>query len=103
MKVKPKPPRYDEVYFEGVKLLDEIARGDTMKNLIRWEQDEEFKSYWYGYVGKVEIFELCRYEDTVFITFLFDEYDYTTLKSAKRGAERMFKKFLKDAGLEVTP
>ena len=78
--------------------------------MIRWEQDEEFKSYWYGYVGKVKIFELCQfgstlfsYEATVFITFLFDEYDYATLKSAKRGAERMFKKFLKDAGLEVTP
>lgn len=28
MKVKCKPPRYDEIYFEGLKALDEMAMGD---------------------------------------------------------------------------
>ena len=70
---------------------------------IRWE--EEFGCYpdeheWLGYLGKVII---CR------INFQYDLEFYPTqdgelypkLSSAKRDAERMLDKFLKDAGLEV--
>jgi len=70
--------------------------------MIRWEQDEENRWYWYGYVGKVKMFELNSNLRATYITFVFDEYAYSSLKAAKRGAERMFKRFLKEAGLEVS-
>lgn len=82
-----------------------------MKNLIRWEQDERDGRYWYGYVGKVILFYLNGFypnciSNMVYTLELLDgryEGSYSSFKNAKRGAERMFKKFLKEAGLEVTP
>ena len=69
--------------------------------MIRWE--EEFGEYvnehvWLGYLGKVIICEISFKHDLFFCpTDTMDSY--TKLSSAKRGAERMLKAFLRDAGL----
>jgi len=75
--------------------------------MIRWEQDEEDSRYWYGRVGNRTAFllvkiDLYEYE----LTFHFDAYEVSYYhspypSSAKRGAKRLLKRFLKDAGLEV--
>ena len=71
--------------------------------MIRWE--EEFGRYpdeheWLGYIGKVII---CRIDTNYEVDFYptNNAEGYSKLSSAKRGAERMLDKFLKDAGLEV--
>lgn len=73
--------------------------------MIRWEED--FGEYpdehiWLGYLGKVQICEINYRSELLF--HLTDNIQYyTKLSSAKRGAERMLDRFLKDAGLEVKP
>ena len=69
---------------------------------LRWE--EEFGEYasdheWLGYLGKVHI---CTINSSFDLDFdpTRDGEIYTKLSSAKRGAERMLDRFLKDAGLE---
>jgi hypothetical protein len=74
--------------------------------MIRWEQHNELGNWWYGYVGKIKVFEIyAEAHELPFITFLmlspFNQFEYSSLENAKRGAERQFRKFLKDAGLEV--
>lgn len=70
---------------------------------IRWVED--FGEYadehcWLGYLGKKLLFEInYRYDVMFYLNISCSEY--TKLSSAKRGAERMLDKFLKDAGLEV--
>ena len=77
--------------------------------MIRWVQDEENNDFWYGYIGKVQMFHLSAMLMIDYfrceLRFLDKDADsYSSLKSAKRGAERTFKRFLKEAGLkEVTP
>jgi len=70
---------------------------------IRWEED--FGEYadehmWLGYLGKAIICVINSKHDMLF-NLTGDGEIYTKLSSAKRGAERMLRKFLKDAGLEV--
>ena len=71
---------------------------------IRWEEDwdDDGYKYWLGYIGKFQIAKIepsCSFFEVGCIGEDFK--DYTKLSSAKRGAERMLDKFLKDAGLEV--
>jgi len=71
--------------------------------MIRW--DEDYSRYrdeheWLGYLGSVII---CKIDWDNHLLFYptNDGEIYTKLSSAKRGAERMLAKFLKDANLEV--
>ena len=71
--------------------------------MIRCE--EEFGRYpdeheWLGYLGKVIICTINNQHDLDFHPTRDGEI-YTKLSSAKRGAERMLERFLKDTGLEV--
>mgnify|MGYP001282476883 CR=1 FL=1 len=77
--------------------------GNKGGTIIRWKQDEEDHCYWYGYVGKVLLFHIMRLKGYWYTSLMGNEYEYTSLKSAKRGAERMLKRFLKDAGLFALP
>jgi hypothetical protein len=73
-------------------------------NRIRWEEDfGEFASdhEWLGFLGKAHICTIGWNNDLYFFPLNHDYAEYTKLSSAKRGAERMLEKFLKDAGLEV--
>lgn len=75
------------------------------KALIRWEEDfGEFASdhEWLGYLGAAHICTIGWNNDLYFFPLNHDYVEYTSLSSAKRGAERMLAKFLKDAGLEVS-
>lgn len=70
---------------------------------IRWEED--YGQYpdereWLGYLGKVVICKIDYYWTLGFYP-MNEVIDYGSLKSAKRGAERMLQKFMDDAGLEV--
>jgi hypothetical protein len=71
--------------------------------MIRWEEDfGEYRDQheWLGYLGKVIICQINSTHDLLFYPTNDGEI-YTKLSSAKRGAERMLERFLKDAGLEV--
>jgi len=74
--------------------------------MIRWEEDfeDEFGRDLTGYLGKAEIAAIVgdRFCGEYYLTFVRDRNRrYLSLSSAKRGAERMLAKFLKDANLEV--
>lgn len=69
--------------------------------MIRWEED--FGEYadqhqWLGYLGTVIICDIGSNFGLMFNPTNYVE-SYTKLSSAKRGAERMLAKFLKDTGL----
>lgn len=77
-------------------------------NRIRWEGQD---GYWDGYLGSIPICYIIQkatlaYDGHSSYKMFFHlqngttEY-FTKLSSAKRGAERMLDKFLKDAGLEA--
>jgi hypothetical protein len=71
--------------------------------MIHWEEEfGEFASdhEWLGYLGKVIICKIDWDNDLLFYPTNDGEI-YTKLSSAKRGAERMLQRFLRDAGLEV--
>lgn len=70
---------------------------------IRWEED--FGAYpdeheWLGYLGQIII---CKVNYMFELEFrpTYELEEYSSLRSAKRGAERMLGKFLRDAGLQV--
>lgn len=70
---------------------------------IRWE--EEFGEFadeheWLGYLGKVIICKI-DWTDTLFFRPTEKLESYNSRFSAKRGAERMLKRFLDEAGLEM--
>jgi hypothetical protein len=72
--------------------------------MIRWE--EEYGEYrdqheWLGYLGKVIICVINFQNDLLFYPSNSNFGSYSSLSSAKRGAERMLEKFLRDAGLEA--
>ena len=74
--------------------------------MIRWEEDfeDEFGRDLTGYLGKAEIASIVgdRFGGEYYLSFVRDRNRrYLSLKSAKRGAERMLAKFLKDANLTV--
>ena len=71
-------------------------------NRIRWEEDfgDPGEYCWLGYLGRaeiavIEVFNVC------ILNLLGHEKEYSKLSSAKRGAERMLDKFLRESGLEV--
>lgn len=71
---------------------------------IRWKED--FGEYldqheWLGYLGKVIICVINFQNDLLFYPSNSDYGAYSSLSSAKRGAERMLGRFLRDSGLEV--
>ena len=72
---------------------------------IRWVEDynEDGSITWLGYLGSVIAAGIETSHTHPEMTFFFiggTRY-YTKLSSAKRGAERMIDRFLRDAGLEV--
>lgn len=75
--------------------------------MIRWEEglgEYSYKQEKLGYLGRIITASITNLgEQTYAMTFFFTggcTY-YSTLSSAKRGAERMLERFLRDAGLEV--
>ena len=73
-------------------------------NRIRWEEDfGEFASdhEWLGFLGKVHVCTIDWLNAIVFFPCNNHYGEYSKLSSAKRGAERMLEKFLRDAGLEA--
>jgi hypothetical protein len=71
--------------------------------MIRWEEDFGEYAYeheWLGYLGKVIICVINSKHDMLF-NLTGDGEIYTKLSSAKRGAERMLERFLKDTNLTV--
>lgn len=68
--------------------------------VIRWEQDEDA---WLGYLNGAYIAKIISAayadENGYYLEFMGEEHYYSALYNAKRGAERLLKKFLDDAGL----
>ncbi len=78
--------------------------------MIRWEQDkdelDENCSIWHGWVRRVRFYDLLYipWKEKWGLCDLCATNrlrEYARFYSAKRGAERLLKRFLKDAGLEV--
>lgn len=70
-------------------------------NRITWVKDQNNTDVWNGYYKSIKIFQItyvtgnCYFISLIISNITLDLSTYTTLKSAKRGAERILKEIQK--------